>query len=162
MSSHYDGNYPTDSYIYWGSAAGYSTSDRTSLYSNGAGGAMSVTDVNGDGRPDVVVGGYSNGSTNLTDAYVYYGPSFISRTALPVYGNRWGVDAKDMDGDGYGDILLAGYHYNGWGNQTYSRIYWGGPAGANANVYDQYAVMGAHGGQIIPSQTHGSGPITDW
>ena len=66
-------SYNTTSYIYYGSASGYSIYNRDSLQSYGSLGARTA-DLNFDGYPDLVLSNYINASSNYTvDSYVYWG-----------------------------------------------------------------------------------------
>ena len=66
-------SYNTTSYIYYGSASGYSEYNRDSLQSYGSLGA-SIADLNFDGYPDLVLANYLNASNNYTvDSYIYWG-----------------------------------------------------------------------------------------
>jgi hypothetical protein len=73
FANYYNGSsFVTDSYIYWGSASGYSTSARTSLPTLGAVG-IAVADLNNDGRPEIIFANYRNDSTSDVNSYIYWG-----------------------------------------------------------------------------------------
>lgn len=81
-------------------------------------------DVNGDGYSDVIVGaqGYDNGETTEGKVYVYHGSS----TGPPTTPN-WTVEgnlesayfgssvasAGDVNGDGFGDVIIGAQNYDG-------------------------------------------------
>ena len=66
-------SYNTTSYIYYGSASGYSINNRDSLQSYGSLGGHTA-DLNFDGYPDLVLSNYLNASGNYTiDSYIYWG-----------------------------------------------------------------------------------------
>ena len=124
-------SYSTDSYIYWGSAAGYSSSNRTDLPTVGAT-DVEVADLDNDGYNDIVFASYYTGSSYSTNAYLYWGSSSgystSDRTLLPVHGSR-DVDVADLDGDGYYEIVLASYYNQSSTDSVSSYIYWGGSQG---------------------------------
>jgi len=81
-------------------------------------------DVNGDGYSDVIVGAYSfdNGEVNEGRAYVYHG-SAAGLSSVPAWtaesnqaGGLFGVSvatAGDVNGDGYSDVIVGAYEYDG-------------------------------------------------
>jgi len=83
-------------------------------------------DVNGDGYSDVIVGArhYDNGESNEGRAFVYHGSvSGLSNTPnWTGESNQTDADfgfsvstAGDVNGDGYSDIIVGAYDYNGRG-----------------------------------------------
>ena len=94
------------------------------------------TDLNCDGRPDLVVT-HSAGLTGepVTDSYIYYGTEsgfdVNHRDAFTTQGATDSVTA-DFNGDGYVDIVFA----NAWDGkqaQVWSGVYWGSHSGYSAN-----------------------------
>ncbi len=79
--------YADNSYIYWGSAVGFSDSNRTALPSLGARG-NSIVDIDRDGHSDVVIANWFDGATHDIPSYIYWGPDFsiTGRTELPGHG----------------------------------------------------------------------------
>src|SRR6185436_7051124 len=80
-------------------------------------------DVNGDARSDVVVGapGYTGGQSGEGQAFVYLGesaglaasPSFTVQSDQPLAHLGASVSlAGDVDGDGYGDVLVGAPEYD--------------------------------------------------
>ncbi|MCF8339398.1 MAG: FG-GAP-like repeat-containing protein [Chitinophagaceae bacterium] len=100
-------------------------------------------DVNGDGYSDVIVGveNYDNGQSDEGVAYVYHGNSSgISTTAAAMvqsnvangYMGRSVSGAGDVNGDGYGDVIVGGHGYtNGESNEGAAFIYHGSASGIN-------------------------------
>ena len=86
-------NTETDSYVYYGSATGVSSSDREALPTLGSR-RHTVADVNADGWQDVVFANFFDPTTaNRADSVVYYGSSTgfdaTDNDALPTFGTRW-------------------------------------------------------------------------
>jgi hypothetical protein len=102
-----------DTYIYWGSAEGYSTSRRTDLATNGAS-SVSVADLNRDGWQDLVLsvtGTYLYiGKPTFPNSFVYWGGpngfSDANRLALPTEASQ-GATVADVNHDGNLDILFS-------------------------------------------------------
>lgn len=136
--NYYSGStYSTDSYVYWGSSAGYSSSDRTSLATIGCF-DLESGDVNGDGYKDLAFANYYNGSTYSVNSYVYYGSatgySSAYRASLPTAGTI-GVEIVDLNNDGFDDVTYGG-HYNGaWTTNSPTYIYWGSSLGLSSSTY---------------------------
>ena len=113
--------------VYLGSANGLASTPAWSVIgpANAAFAAAggSAGDVNGDGFSDVILGAFndSNGQTNEGRAYVYLGSATGLATA-PVWtaeSNQvsalmgWSVAAAgDVDGDGFGDVIVGSYLYD--------------------------------------------------
>ena len=81
-------------------------------------------DVNGDGFADIAVGApaFTNGQLNEGKTYAYHGSANIveNAAAWQLEGNlnlaQYGVSvasAGDINGDGYGDILIGADHFDG-------------------------------------------------
>ncbi|MCB9744752.1 MAG: VCBS repeat-containing protein [Alphaproteobacteria bacterium] len=134
--NYYDGNYTTDSYVYYGSASGYSSANRDDLNAQGPIEAC-VEDLDGDGLLDIVLAGYYNGSNYAASSWVFYNSSsgFSNSNTQELSGQRGARDCKiaDLDSDGYPDIVFASYRYSTSNDTTYSYIYWGSSAGYSDN-----------------------------
>lgn len=104
-------------------------------------------DVNGDGYSDVIIGAYSyddGANTNEGRAFVYYGSaSGISSSPdnTPDDADQaaafFGYDvagAGDVNGDGYGDIIVGAFQYTDGGNANEGRafVYYGSSTGLSA------------------------------
>lgn len=127
-------NLDTDSFVYWGSASGYSESARLALPTHGATSAL-IEDLDGDGDLDLVFANSMEGSIAQTDfevdSVVYWnagGFSLANTTLLPTLAASE-VDAADLDRDGHLDLVFAN-HYGADGEAaTDSVIYWGSADG---------------------------------
>ena len=107
--------------------------------------AGTAGDVNGDGYADVIVGAYfyDNGEADEGRAYVYHG----SATGLATTANwtaesnqvsaqfGWSVRmAGDVNGDGYGDVIVGAYAYdNPDSNEGAAFVWYGSASGLGAN-----------------------------
>ncbi len=152
----YDDGVNTDegrAFLYHGGATGLSatpnsTPDDANQASAYFGRSVACAgDVNGDGYSDVIIGasGYDDGiNTNEGWAFVYYG----SVTGLSASPNNtlddsdqananfgWSVaGAGDVNGDGYGDVIIGAWRYADGVNNQEGRafIYHGSAAGLSA------------------------------
>ncbi len=128
-----------DTFVYWGSAAGYSIDRRTDLATKGAS-AVSVADLDEDGWPDLILsvtGTYLYiGDPEYPNSYVYWGGpnGFSDENRLPLATEAsQGSTVTDFNGDGVLDILFSQL---GDFNQPYRpvRIYEG--TGKRDNFYN--------------------------
>jgi hypothetical protein len=144
----YDGGQSDEgrAFVYPGSAAGLSTTPAWTAESDQASAEFGTSvatagDVNGDGYADVIVGAYvyDNGQGNEGRAYVYTG-SASGLGAVAVWtaesdqaSAQFGVSvatAGDVDGDGYGDVIVGAHFYdNGQSNEGRAFVYHGSAAG---------------------------------
>ncbi len=127
----YRANRMIDSYLYFGSASGFSKTNRQSLQTIGAWGA-NAADLNRDGWTDLLV-------CNFQEHYSYEVPSFIywngpngfeltRRTCLYEHGAQ-GNAIADLDGDGHLDILITSMMGNSRGDYDPSYLYFGNDQG---------------------------------
>ena len=101
----------------------------------------SAGDVNGDGFGDVVVSawGYDNGQASEGRAFLYLGsPSGLAPSpSWTAEGDQAGAlfgtaatAAGDVNGDGYGDVVIGAYHYdNGQADEGRVFVYLGSAMG---------------------------------
>jgi len=143
VPEHYDGNYVTTSYIYYGDG-GWADADRSSFNTAGVYEAL-VEDIDEDGYLDVVFANYRDDSSYSKTLDVYWGSasghSALDRTSLPSSG---GLDAlvQDLDGDGYKDLVVANY-YTGASYSNTSYVYWGSAAGFSTSDREDIPTTGA-------------------
>lgn len=115
-------------FVYHGSASGVSltpdwTGEGNQTSADYGLKVSSAGDVNGDGYSDIIVGArfYDNGQVDEGAAFVYHG----SATGLSLTANWIGESnqasalmgpvsgAGDVNGDGYSDVIVGAYWYNG-------------------------------------------------
>ena len=145
FAQYYSGStHVLNSYIYWGSSSGYSSSDLTGLYTTGAV-DVEVLDLNGDGWLDLAFACYYSGSSYGAYSYVYWGsssgPDSTNYDALYTYG-AWDIDSGDLDGDGYTDLVFASY-YSGSSYGSTSYVYWGNSGGYSGSDRTGLTTYGA-------------------
>ncbi len=135
-------------FVFFGSSSGLSAtadwigeSNQTYAY---LGSCSSAGDVNGDGFSDILLGStyYSNGETSEGRAFLYYGSgSGIAATPSAVRDSnqaeaKFGTSvssAGDVNGDGYGDILVgAPYYDNGQADEGAAFVYYGSYSGPSS------------------------------
>ena len=156
-------------FIYHGAPSGLSTIPNDMLDDADQAGAYfgwsvaSAGDVNSDGYSDVIIGAfqYDGGNNNEGRAFVYYGsaaglspvPNVVLDDAnqdLAFFVNSV-ASAGDVNGDGYGDVIVGAWQYDepGFGNEGRAYIYHGSSAGLSATpntILDGVNQAGAHFG----------------
>ena len=107
-----------NSYVYWGTSTGFSTTSRTDLPTVSAV-DVKAADIDADGHVDLA---FANGSG--TSSYVYWGSATgfttTARDSLPTT-NPGDVELGDIDSDGHTDIVFSNYTkspYVYWGSAT--------------------------------------------
>jgi hypothetical protein len=145
--------------VYHGSAAGLSAAADWTAESDQAdarlGSSVSTAgDVNGDGYSDVIVGAYyyDDGQTDEGRAYVYRGsgaglPAAAGWTAESdqayAYFGRSVATAGDVNGDGYGDVIVGVYRYdNGQTDEGRAFVYYGNAGGGRTSLPRQLRTDG--------------------
>ncbi|HZQ21645.1 MAG TPA: VCBS repeat-containing protein [Terriglobales bacterium] len=139
LPSQHDNNLAVPSYVYWNDSK-FDVKHRTELPADGGSGGT-ITDLNNDGIPDVVIANSFNGTRTELQSFIYWGStegySSKNRTGLPTV-DATAVAAADLNGDGHVDLVFASggssYQFNRQGgDQTflrpYSDIYWGSGSG---------------------------------
>lgn len=125
-------------FVYQGSATGINTTYTTIVESNQASALLgssvaSAGDVNGDGFSDVIAGAYNydSGQTDEGAAFVYHGaPTGLSLNSSWIgesnqSGSAYGyfvASAGDVNGDGYSDVIIGAYQFDG-GNTNEGKAY---------------------------------------
>ena len=108
-------------YIYYGGSSMDSTADviftGEAADDNFGGNVASVSDVNNDGNPDVIIGALGNdtGGSDFGAAYIYYGGLGMDATADitltgEASGDRFGESvafAGDVNNDGNSDVIIG-------------------------------------------------------
>jgi len=120
-------------YIYWGSAQGYSIENRLILPTIGSEDAV-VSDLNRDSHLDLVVTSYHAGIKRNHPSYIYWGsPRGIQAANVTEIATESasGALVADFNQDGWKDLLFA-CHTEGTNHKTNSFLYWGGSKGFSA------------------------------
>ncbi len=150
VSNHYAGTHKLNSYIYKGSAAGFSTSNRVDLPTVGANGS-SVADLNDDGYPDIVFSNVSNSGVTKVNSYIYWGSksgfSKNNRDELPTVG-AYNNTTVDLNKDGYLDLVFSNHRESSGAATKYginSYIYWGSKNGFTPSNRTELPTLGAVG-----------------
>ena len=137
-------NFKINSFIYWGSATGFSSTKRTELPTVGAS-DPSLADLNQDGHLDIIFGNYYDGSKMQLNSYIYWGSktgfTASNRKELPTIGTVSNAVA-DLDGDGHLDIVFANHELPGGIKQINSYIYWGAASGYSATKKTELPTVG--------------------
>ena len=151
-----------DMSIYWGNGADFDARRRTHVPADGARWAAPA-DLDGDGRMDLAVANFSNGSWNDMDSFVYYGGDvppgskawgsggfgpFSRKIALPTKSAEQ-TATGDFNRDGHMDIVFAQsggyweYRHSDKEFDSPSRIYWGSDAGFDRERFTDLPADGA-------------------
>jgi FG-GAP repeat/Divergent InlB B-repeat domain len=128
--------------VYYGSSSGLSTTADWMMGSNTlshlVGDGSSAGDVNGDGFDDIILGGHDH---DKKLAFVFYGSASGLETS-PSWEVSMDIDqvgwcltsssAGDVNGDGYGDVIVGAPEYGSTDSQRWEGIiylYHGSPSG---------------------------------
>jgi len=147
---YYNNGQPSEGvvFIYQGSASGITAIPATLLENNQAHGhfgrcVASAGDVNGDGYSDLIVGShlYDNGQSDEGGGLIYHGSAAgLSTTpnSIPDDADQAGANfgfsvasAGDVNGDGYGDVIIGAPQYDDGANAEEGRtfVYYGSATG---------------------------------
>ncbi|MCX6992450.1 MAG: VCBS repeat-containing protein [Kiritimatiellaeota bacterium] len=119
--------YGNESFILWGGPKGYSF-DNVQVLNVRMASNVKVADLNKDGYPELIIGGYLHDVTALQEAFVYIywgsaeGYSENRKTLLPAYAVA-SFAIADFDNDGWLDIFVSSYQ-DGRMRDVDSFIYW--------------------------------------
>jgi hypothetical protein len=118
------------SFIYWGLPSrtdSYAPSRRTELPTLNPS-RCAVSDLNGDGLPDLIFSNNNDGRTHTVSSFVYWnakdGFDAKRKLDLPTLGAS-DLQVADLDNDGRPDILFVNGQTGTAGQPTPTYIYWG-------------------------------------
>jgi hypothetical protein len=125
------------------------------LYVN-ANGVMELIhrfDLNNDGEVDIVISN-THGEITTVPSFLYkqLDDGTWDKSELPKKGG-WRTIIKDIDGDGFPDLLIL-YAQNGITSNLYSSILWGGPGGITSEKTDLYT-QGAYDAELLDISGNG-------
>ncbi|MCP4804932.1 MAG: VCBS repeat-containing protein [Proteobacteria bacterium] len=134
-NSNSNSSYQVDSVIYWNSADGFDAADSTGLPTMWSY-DVAVGDFNGDGWDDLgfssgVASDYSDGiySEEPTLVYWNHNGTFDTEDVAELDGDvSYALMATDLDNDGFDELIVPALNSH-IGQETTSRVYWGGTAG---------------------------------
>ena len=151
-----------DATIFWGNGSDFDGSRTSAIPGDGAQ-QVTAADLNKDGRIDLVLANYTNGTWDGMDSFIYYNgeadavphtvpwrfPPFGRKGTLPTRAAQHSAVA-DLNQDGFPDIvfaLSAGFwEYRASGPQGYAspcRIFWGSAEGFDRNRKTDLPALGA-------------------
>jgi hypothetical protein len=170
-------NSPADegrAFVYHGSASGVSltagwTAESDQTFGLLGSSVSSAGDVNGDGFADVIVGAesYTNGESDEGGAFVYHGsaigPNLVpdwsaeSDQAFAFMGSTVAA-AGDVNGDGYGDVIVGAYAYDDGGIEVGRvLVYHGSPSGLS--VTPSWTIEGGQEASLFGWSVAGAGDV---
>ncbi len=122
-----------NSYVYWGSAAGFDAGNRSELPTQGAE-AVTVADLNRDGAPDIIFANsglsYHIVEDHFNQSYIYWGAkgaySEQRRSTLKTVNAR-DVKVADLNHDGFLDLVFA--NEGNTESESGAALYWGNGSG---------------------------------
>ncbi len=142
-------NQSTYSFVFWGSAGGFSKSRCDSFFTCGAE-CAAAADFNLDGRTDLVV---ANSCSPYS--YVFYGSpggiNFLNPDSFKSVSNHGSITVAELNGDGWLDLVWSNWF--GWGG--YSKIYWGSGRGFDESRTDSLPTGPAHGNMVADFDADG-------
>jgi hypothetical protein len=161
-------------YLYMGSATGLSVTAAWTAIGSIANEYFGrcvapAGDVNGDGYSDVLIGayGYSNGQSQEGRVYLFKGSAAgLSGTAAWTYENNTATSvlgvsvaaAGDVNGDGYGDIIIGAPQYsNGQADEGIAYLFYGSSTLPNSTA--DWSVEGNQAGAFYGVSVAGLGDV---
>ena len=157
--------YHTDSYVYLGSASGYSEADRWEIPTVGGMG-VDAGDMNQDGYVDLAFASVQDGEDREIDSLVYYNSANGFDGAIPTELPTIGCSdptVADVDQDGWLDVVFSNRFRGGnptpenYQNDSY--IYWGGANGYSEADRLGLPTMGAARSRVVDFDDNGHNDI---
>jgi len=133
-------------YIFYGGPEGYDLA-RSQRFDGGyTPGDIAVADLDNDGRPELIVSGYSTDATRVMPTQIFRMQGdrvdFDHPQDLPA-DSGFAFLPVDLSGNGYRDLVIA-CHRDDRGHQVDSLIYWNGPEGMSPDRVTRLPGMGPH------------------
>ena len=149
------------SFVYWGSDEGFDADNRSELKTINCT-DVTIAEVNRDGHPDILFANEGN-TESESGVTIYFGDGkgdFTERRSQLLPGIcSSGIEAADLDGDGFADLVLANaFRLNpkpdpptGNSVQTYavnSYIFWGAAEGYSPQRRTELPTLGARAAAV--------------
>ena len=138
---------PCGFYIFHGGPEGFSSEKYTYIDTKATAGNIVVSDVNNNGKLDLLVAGYSTQFTRILPARIFWGNAngfdFNNPTAIECAASV-SFMCIDLNDDGYKDIVVA-CHRDDLGHQVDSLIFWNGSGGLSPDRVTRIPGLGPHG-----------------
>ncbi|GAA0717335.1 beta strand repeat-containing protein [Dokdonella soli] len=119
--------------------------------------SVAVADVNGDGKPDLIVANYGDNTVSVllnTTAPGAVMPSFATQQTFATGAHPFSITATDVNGDGKPDLIVA----NSGGNSVSVLLNTTAPGAATASFATQQAfAAGLHPFSVTATDVNGDG-----
>jgi len=162
-------------FLYHGSVSGIAAIEVTIFQSNQTNAEMgssvaSAGDVNGDGFGDIIVGAPRFGKSMRGTAFTYYGsPTGVSQLNMSsieisnMLGGYFGISVKssgDVDGDGYGDVIVGAMEYqeNKPSDLGGAFVFRGSPNGVISSQ-PSFKICAVYYGELMGCSVSGAGDV---
>jgi YD repeat-containing protein len=115
--------------------AGASSGERRVSGGIGYGHAPAVGDIDGDGRPEIIVQEFSGGNYTNPRLFCFNNDGALKWTSPHAYNNSTNITIADLEGDGQAEILYSLAVFNADGTLRWNRPQFPGLRGSNDGLY---------------------------